>query len=204
MERSKPCGSSMARACYTRNMNKPACPVCRTRYPVWKLILFRTNRLVCSSCGTGLGFSVKSSQRIGAIGGLTFAVTIVPLLYIRGLSILSWWPLLPAFLILFYFIGGLTRAFTGQLVPFKKQSWKLDVPLPGESRHRFFIMIGITVGPACMLTLCFGWFVPIWILAAVSLVMTVTVAIGTIGMVNLLFGKQGVFRRSGTDNEGQR
>src|SRR2546428_188466 len=98
-------------------MNKPkhACPLCRTPYAVWKLILCRTNRAVCSSCGARLGWSIKTNQRVGAVAGLAFVLIFIPLLAIPRLSILSWWPFLPAFLILFYFIGGLTAASLASL-----------------------------------------------------------------------------------------
>lgn len=174
---------------------KHICPRCAEPYPVWKVILCRIKGLRCHFCGARLGFSLRSSQRIGAVCGLVFSLMFALLMAIGRFSILSWWPLLPVLLIGSYLTGGVTAAFVGQLVPFTKQPCSLEALLPIGRRHRQFVLTAAIMVPTCELVLCCGRFVPLWMLIVSSLALTVAVGLAAIAVAHLLFGNQGVLRR---------
>jgi len=155
------------------------CPHCQTRLSAWR-VMFALRSLVCPVCGTKLAFSPESSARIGAVGGIVFAVLLMPLLPQLINVVRSWyfWVLL---CIGSYLIGA-----------YKNWSWFRCKPV-WQRKVRLVTAIGV---PVCGALLFLAPLLSIWLAVAITGLMGVFVILGLIVLWRRLFGKSGILRRS--------
>ena len=173
------------------------CPHCQTRLSAWR-VMFALRSLVCPVCGTKLAFSPESSARIGAVGGIVFAVLLMPLLPQLINVVRSWyfWVLL---CIGSYLIGGIVTALVGRLIvyedaleAYKNWSWFRGKP---DWQRKVWLVTAIGV-PVCGALLLLAPLLSIWLAVAITGLMGVFVILGLIVLWRRLFGKSGILRRS--------
>ena len=181
------------------------CPHCQTRLSAWR-VMFALRSLICPVCGTKLAFSPESSARIGAVGGIVFAVLLMPLLphLINVVRPCYFWVLL---CIGSYLIGGIVTALVGRLIAYedaleayKNWSWFRCKPV---WQRKVWLVTAIGV-PVCGALLFLAPLLSIWLAVAITGLMGVFVILGLIVLWRRLFGKSGILRRSRFNDVGDK
>src|SRR5947209_12096079 len=144
-------------------MKKLNCPHCKASFPTWWLIL-RIRSPVCPVCKSKLGFSVKSAQRAGAIGGLILGVIGVSTVFVFGPEKIWTWGFWGVMLPFSYVLGYINMSAIGELVPYDQESWgrnKWELFPNVSGIRRKFLSLVFTVLPICALMLIFAHSLPI-------------------------------------------
>jgi hypothetical protein len=184
---------------FAQHMKNLNCPNCKAPFPRWRLV-FRFRHWACPICELKIGCSVQSAQRTGAIGGLLLIMILIPAVFVFDIEVWSWgfWGL---FLPFSYFLGCIIMLTVVELVPYEKVSRNKWDPVPNLSGiYRKFFLLQFTVIPICSVMLFFAWSLPLWLVLGLTFIIIFVGFLGLIGMLNLLFGGKGIFRRQKSDD----
>jgi len=176
-------------------MKKLKCPECNTPFPVsYHFIKFRWKWL-CPSCDIQIKLTTRSSQRIGAIAGLTFGLII--LMVGNDFKIIS--PFFVGFLIFAYFYGRILTYTFGKFEKVTKtKSWDFFPNQTGP--FKWCTIIGLVgcfiILPLFSLTLKNVEEWPVWVVIMLVVIVFVNFICLFLGGINMMFGKRGAFRRT--------
>ena len=175
-------------------MKKYICPECNAPFPILKHLFNFRWKWLCPFCKTQIQLTARSSQQVGAIAGLTFGLIII----VAGKEFKLNSLFFGAFLIFAYFYGRILAYFLGKLE--KSTKTKSLNFFPNQSGFfKWCTIIGL-VGNFVILPVL-SFFVkdieglPIWITSALIFIFLVSSICLFLGAGNMMFGKQGVFRK---------
>jgi hypothetical protein len=151
---------------------------------------------VCPACGARLAPSAETAQRVGAVGGLIFALVSYGAAFLVGPGAMWSWQFLVAFSVFALLVGAALMILLARLARYeevRRARWSLFPNVAG--RPRAFLILGQCVIPVCMAVLAFARRLPVWVLMLVSLVVMVA------GVFLLIVDHPGVGKLAGPLDE---
>lgn len=143
----------------------------------------------CPACGVRLAFSPRSSQRMGAIAGLTFGLVIV----VVGPDRIMTWPTVAVFM-LFAFLYGRILSFCGTLA-LAPDKMSFD-PFPNQTGPWKILSIASLIAMILLGLSGFLWtHMPLWGTLTLSALMIPVCIMLLVTSVRNIVGKNGFLRR---------